>query len=329
MVPDPALVERFRSDLGGLVARGERIGLAVSGGPDSLALLLLAAAGRSGEVEAASIDHGLRAESRAECERVGEVCSRLGVPHAIFTVDWATKPVTAIQERARAARYRLLGEWISDRGLDALATAHHADDQAETLVMRLNRGSGVRGLAGMRPVSRVPGSESPLVRPLLGWRRAELDAICASAGLTPADDPSNADDQFERIRVRQALSETGWLDVTAVGRAAVNLASADEAVEWAARREWDQSVQKHARQVVYTPSGDVPLEIHRRIVARALAALATEGATEILRGRELDRLTDDLRSGGTATLRGVKCTGGPEWRFIPAPKRTRPVDNKR
>src|SRR5258708_36278065 len=102
---------------------------------------------------------------------VGEVCRDLGVPHVMLTIDWTKKPDTAIQERARKARYRLLGRWLSDRDLKALATAHHADDQAETLVMRLNRGSGVRGLAGMRPVGRVPGSDSPLLRPLLGWRR--------------------------------------------------------------------------------------------------------------------------------------------------------------
>ena len=157
------------------------------------------------------------AESRAEARWSATFARGSAFRMPFLTVDWAEKPASAIQERARAARYRLLGEWIADRGLNALATAHHADDQAETLVMRLNRGSGVRGLAGMRPVAKVPGSESPLVRPLLGWRRTELEAICASAGLTPVDDPSNADDQFERIRVRQALSENGWLDVTAVG----------------------------------------------------------------------------------------------------------------
>jgi tRNA(Ile)-lysidine synthase len=321
MVSDPGQVERFQRDLDALIGRGERIGIAVSGGPDSLALLILASAARPGEVEAATVDHGLRDGGRTEAEMVGETCHELDVPHAILTVDWAKKPETAIQEQARAARYRLLGEWLSDRKLTALATAHHADDQAETLVMRLNRGSGVRGLAGMRPIARVPGTAIPLLRPLLGWRRVELEAICASAGLTPANDPSNADERFERVRVRQALSENGSIDVIAAGRSAANLASADEALQWAAAREWDRSVRQDEGQIFYSPPANAPPEILRRVAERALAALATEGLEEPLRGRELDGLIEQLNADGTATMRGVLCSGGREWRFDKAPAR--------
>ena len=143
-------IERFRRDLDALVPPDTPIGVAVSGGPDSLALLLLAAQARPARVEAATIDHALRPESRAEAEMVAALCERLGVPHAILTANWEEKPSTAIQERARAIRYKLLGEWARNRRLGALATAHHLDDQAETLLMRLTRGAGVRGLAGMR-----------------------------------------------------------------------------------------------------------------------------------------------------------------------------------
>ena len=321
MIPEPALLERFQSDLDALVARGERLGIAVSGGPDSLALLLLAAAAHPDQVEAATVDHGLRPEGRAETEMVGAVCRDLGVRHAILTIDWAKKPETAIQERAREARYRLLGQWLADRDLKALATAHHADDQAETLVMRLNRGSGVRGLAGMRPAGRVPGSNNPLLRPLLGWRRAELEAICASAGLTPAADPSNEDERFERVRVRQALGDNGWIDAAAAGRSAANLASADEALDWAAQREWDQNARHADGQITFTTSPGVPPEILRRVAARALLALASEGTGKAFRGRELDGLVAALQAGRTATMRGVLCSGGRQWQFSEAPAR--------
>src|SRR5215210_8519805 len=100
MVPAPELIERFRRDLDSLVAGDTRLGLAVSGGPDSLAMLLLAAAGRPGLVEAATVDHGLRAESRSEAEMVAGLCGQLGVPHAILTATWKQKPETALQERA-------------------------------------------------------------------------------------------------------------------------------------------------------------------------------------------------------------------------------------
>ena len=321
MVPELALVERFQSDLDALIARGERIGVAVSGGPDSLALLLLAAAARPGDVEAATVDHGLRDEAVSEAEMVGQICRHLGIPHAILTVDWPEKPVTAIQERARAARYLLLGEWLADRELAAVATAHHVDDQAETLVMRLNRGSGVRGLAGMRPIARVPCTNRPLLRPLLAWRRIELEAICAAAGLKPALDPSNTDERFERVRVREALGESGWLDACAAGRSANNLASADEALDWAAGREWHEAVQQADGQISYSPSPNAPLEILRRVVERALMTLASEGLDEPLRGRELDGIVETLGAGRTATMRGVVCAGGPQWRFRKAPPR--------
>ena len=318
--PDPSLVTLFAVDLDALIEPAARLGIAVSGGPDSLALLLLAAAARPGQVEAATVDHALRAESRAEADMVAGICQRLGVPHAILTIDWDEPPETAIQERARAARYEALGRWAEERGLSTLVTAHHLDDQAETLVMRLNRGSGVRGLAGMRPIAPVPGTSLPLLRPLLGWRRQELEAICASAGMGPVADPSNEDERYERVRIRGALANADWLDPEALGRSAVNVAAADEALEWAAEKEWAQSVQRGADAFAYRPT-DAPPEIRRRIVARAIGELANEGEGQELRGRELDRLLAELAAGRSATLRGVLCSGGETWRFVAAPPR--------
>lgn len=322
---DATILDRFRGNLDALIAPHARIGVAVSGGPDSLALLLLAAAARPGQIEAATIDHGLRAEAPDEAAMVATLCERLGVRHAILTARWSDVPETAIQERARNQRYRLLGYWAEERGLDALSTAHHAEDQAETLLMRLARGSGVRGLAGMRPRSVSPGAHVRLLRPLLGWRRAELEDICEEAGLTPAADPSNQDVRFERVRVRRALAELDWLDAGAVALSAANLADADAALDWAARAEWDQCVHEKHRSITYRHS-DAPAEIVRRIVSRAIRKLATEGEYEP-RGAEISRLISTLADGGTATLRGVLCRGGAEWHFVPSPNRTRPVDN--
>jgi tRNA(Ile)-lysidine synthase len=324
----PELIERFRKDFDPLVAADARVGLAVSGGPDSLALLLLAAAARPGMIEVATVDHGLRPESRGEGEMVAGLCKELDVPHSILTVEWKQKPRTALQQRARIARYRMLTAWATERQLAALATAHHLDDQVETFVMRLARGAGVRGLAGMRRVVPTPGSKIPLVRPLLGWRRPELERICADAGVTPVNDPSNADEQFERVRIRQALAQLPQLDLAAVGKSLTHLGQADAALQWAAMKEWERAVTASDAEVIYRPDG-VPREIRRRIVSRAVARLASEGRRAELRGRELDQLLAALGSGGKATLRGVLCSGGDEWRFISAPKRTRPVDNLR
>jgi tRNA(Ile)-lysidine synthase len=319
MVPEPASLERFARDLDALLPSCARLGVAVSGGPDSLALLLLAAAARPGGVEAATVDHGLRPESAGEADMVAQLCERLEVPHATLTAHWRTPPVTAIQERARRERYRLLGFWAEERGLPAIATAHHADDQAETLLMRLMRGAGVRGLAGMRPRSIAPGTEVRLLRPLLGWRRSELQQACASAKVTAVADPSNADEKFERVRMRHALGDAEWIDAAAVARSAANLAEADSALDWAMRREWKQAAREDHGVITYRP-GDVPREILRRIAARAVRKLASEGEKD-LRGAELDRLIATLTEGGSATLRGVLCRGGAEWRFTAAPER--------
>jgi len=313
-------VERFRRDLDALVQPQVPIGLAVSGGPDSLALLLLAAEARPLLVEAATVDHGLRPESGAEAEMVAALCERIAVPHRILTATWSEKPTSAIQERARLKRYSLLGEWGRERGFGAILTAHHLDDQAETVMMRLARGAGIKGLAGMRRVARAPNSPITVVRPLLDWRRSELEAVCASAGVEPAEDPSNDDEQFERVRIRKALAEADWLNPAAVAASAQHLTQADSALVWATTMEWQRAVTSGGGQIVYTPT-DAPREIRRRIIRRAILSLATEGGGAELRGREIDHVLVALRTGNRATLRGVLCIGGPQWRFTRAPAR--------
>jgi tRNA(Ile)-lysidine synthase len=283
-----------------------------------MALLLLAAAARPGTVEAATVDHRLRSASGAEAEFVADICRKLEVPHAILMAQWDRKPETALQERARTERYRLLALWGNERGISQVLTAHHADDQAETLLMRLNRGSGVRGLAGMRAV-RTIDQDVRLVRPLLSWRRSELERICKNAGIQPIHDPSNQNESFERVRVRKGLADGAWLDPAAIARSAAYLGDADAAIGWATDAEWERGVHEGSDAIVYRPAR-APTEILRRIVASAVIRLASEGEAE-LRGKEIDGLLDALTAGSRATLRGVLCSGGAEWRFTRAPKR--------
>ncbi|HZF46065.1 MAG TPA: tRNA lysidine(34) synthetase TilS, partial [Sphingomonadaceae bacterium] len=218
------MIARFAGDLAAIWPEGNRLGLAVSGGPDSLALLLLARGALPDQIEVATVEHGLRPESAREAGMVAELCSAYSIPHRILTVKVARGNV---QDKARAARYAALARWMGDRGLGALATAHHADDQAETLLMRLNRGSGVAGLAGVRARGVVPGTELLLLRPLLGWRRTELAGIVERWGLEPALDPSNEDPKYDRVRIREALRSADWLDVAGVAASASHLAEAE------------------------------------------------------------------------------------------------------
>src|SRR5687768_11686602 len=114
MLPDAPLVDRFRADLDALIEPGAKLGLAVSGGPDSLAMLLLAAAARPNGVEAATVDHGLRPASRSEAEMVATLCEKLGVPHSTMAIEWDLPPKSAIQEQARTVRYGALAGWLRE-----------------------------------------------------------------------------------------------------------------------------------------------------------------------------------------------------------------------
>ncbi|MEO7178159.1 MAG: tRNA lysidine(34) synthetase TilS [Allosphingosinicella sp.] len=317
--PTAELVSRFRLDLEA-VAGAQRgpLGVAVSGGPDSLALLLLAFAACPGRVRAATVDHGLRAEGMAEAEAVARLCARIGVSHRILPVK-VEAAGEGLQAAARSARYAALAEWMDEGGLSLLLTAHHADDQAETLLMRLNRGSGVAGLAGVRVAGPVPGTDGRLrlCRPLLGWRRSELQALVAAAGLEAARDPSNSDARFDRARLRLRLAEAPWLDAAAVARSAALLAEAEAALDWTAAPLFAARAEVEDGAVRLRANG-LPPELLRRLVLRCLRRLAPEARP---RGESLAAFIARLEQGGTATLCGVKGNGGETWRFEPAPPR--------
>jgi tRNA(Ile)-lysidine synthase len=305
----PEQAERFTAGLARLWPEQGRLGLAVSGGPDSLALLLLAQAAIPGRFAVATVDHGLRPEAAAECAMVERVCAERGIPCATLSIRMGAGN---LQTAAREARYAALAEWAGREDLSAIATAHHADDQAETLLMRLNRASGLSGLAGVRARGVVPGSKLPLLRPLLRWRRQELAAIVAQAGLDPAQDPSNADDAYDRVRVRKALAEAAWIDPAAFAESAAHLADADEALDWLVAREWDERVSVAAGGAIRFEPG-VPRAVALRVVARIV-----EGFGSQARGGAIARLVDGLESGSGGNLAGVAAKlehGG--WVFRP------------
>ncbi|MDP9424381.1 MAG: tRNA lysidine(34) synthetase TilS [Pseudomonadota bacterium] len=308
-------VQRFAADLDALVPEGARIGIAVSGGPDSLALLLLANAAAPDRIEAATVDHGLRAESAAEAAMVAGLCARLGVPHRILLADWPEAPEANVQAAARAMRYRLLNQWAIERGLGAIATAHHADDQAETLLMRLLRGSGVGGLGGTR-AQRALSEQIQLVRPLLGWRKAELEALVREAGLSPVDDPSNRDPRHDRSRIRQLLGSVDWLDPARLAASAAAIRDADEAIDWALAPLIGSRIRRDGDALIVDPA-KLPRELKRRLLLAAFAELAAPSP----RGPDLMRAIQALEAGESVTLSGLKLQGDVTWRLAVAPPR--------
>lgn len=316
MIPAEA-AQRFRADFAHLGDWHPPICVAVSGGADSLALLLLAHAAFPGQVLAATVDHGLRAAGAGEAQHVAAICAAFRVDHEVLAPVWAHVPSANVQAEARAARYHALRNWAARHHRDWVATAHHADDQAETLLMRLSRGAGAAGLAGIRPCTtmRTPQGDMMVLRPLLGWRKMELAAIVEQAGLQPVDDPSNNDERFDRTRVRQLLAGTPWLQPERLAASAAHLADCEAALDWAARQVQPRHLDDGAVEV---DAAGLPREIQRRLLVSTICVLS--GARG-LPGPKVARLLARLNAGSGGTLADILVRPGPLWRFERAPLR--------
>lgn len=326
------LAARFAADLVALWPDEERsgpLGLAVSGGPDSLALMLLAHAALPGRIAVASIDHGLRPEAAGEVALVERLAGERSIPFTAFTLS--PQPGN-LQAQARAGRYAALAGWARDAGLGAIATAHHADDQAETLLMRLNRGSGLAGLAGVRAVSVIEGSEVVLLRPLLGWRKPELEAVVEAAGIIPVLDLSNANPDFERAAMRARLAAAAdWLDPAQLASSAAHIAEGWQAIAWYAECDWDEMVVRDDSApggVGFAYHANVPRVVAIETIMRIIAELGGHATRA-----EAARAWDRLWQGENASLSGVLAVPGVErvekvgvlmrvWRFRPEPPRS-------
>ncbi|WP_457312251.1 tRNA lysidine(34) synthetase TilS [Sphingomonas sp. UYAg733] len=324
-------VARFRRDLEAALRRplgpDDRLALAVSGGPDSMAMLALGNAAHPGRTIAATVDHGLRPEGAAEAAMVARYCATHDIPHATLALAGQIGPAN-IQATARDARYLALRDWAVESGATMLATAHHADDQAETFLMRAARGAGLSGLAAVRPVQDL-GHGLMLVRPLLGWRCAELRAVAETEALPFVDDPSNANDRFGRTRFRILLRENLWLDAGQIARSAGYLAEADhdlralEAWLWGSRAiQGDGDERRDEQQVDVTA---LPREVRRRLARIAISRVRESAAIDSPKwssAANIEALLDALEGGRSATQAGVMASPkGDIWRFREAPPR--------
>ncbi len=292
------------------------VAIAVSGGPDSMALALLAGtwAGKNAEIHFLTFDHGLRAASAGEAEQAGAWLAARGYNHHILTwPEDLPKPQSDVQAAARKARYAALEDWCAAHGVGMLLLGHHLEDQAETLLMRLARGSGVDGLAAMAvnapPVTRA---DSPrLLRPLLGTPKARLVATLEARGQGWIEDPSNRDRSYLRIQARELLRDMPLDGLTPERLAATarRMARVRAVLDRETAKLLDAAVTLDEAGYARLDTGpllaaDAHEEIVLRVLSRLIASLGGRAYPPRLEG--VERLLADLRSGefSGATLAG-------------------------
>jgi tRNA(Ile)-lysidine synthase len=288
--------------------------LAVSGGPDSTALMVLAACWaksrkRGPKLIAITIDHGLRAESKPEAASVGRLARKLGIAHR--TLRWTgKKPDTGLPQAARQVRHRLLGDAARKLGASHILTAHTLDDQAETVIIRMSRGSGVTGLGAMARVTKLPGqSDINLCRPLLDIPKSRLIATLRAAKIPFADDPSNRDPRFTRARLRGLMPQLAQegLDAHRLSLLARRLKRADSAIEAAVDRAMaDLNAELgDPGPIVFGAEAyaRLPAEIALRLVGRAVLQLGDEGPVELGKLEALKTALDAAQMAGNGRFR--------------------------
>jgi tRNA(Ile)-lysidine synthase len=266
------------------------LAVAVSGGADSMALCLLAhdwAVARGGRVTALTVDHGLRPASAKEAAQVGSWLSARGIGYRILR--WrGEKPASAVQNSARVARYRLLCEWCRQASVLHLLLGHHADDQSETVLHRLVRGSGTFGLSGMSAL--VETCEVRLLRPLLSCRPAALRSLLTERGQDWLEDPSNRDPRFTRTHIRSLLPR---LATVGLGRSVLLAAAAQMTATRSVLQE--AVVELLARSCRVHPTGYAEIERAAMLTAPIVAAKALARLVMVIGGSARECQADATR----------------------------------
>nr|WP_256372737.1 tRNA lysidine(34) synthetase TilS [Roseibium sp. RKSG952] len=283
----------------------ESLAFAVSGGADSTALLVLfdewaCRNGWAGQFEAFTVDHGLRPESALEAGAVGELCAIRGIHHEVL--HWrGDKPQSNLQAAARAARYRLLADAMKRRRLHALVLGHHLDDQIETFLDRLTRGSGVYGLGGMAPENKLGPEGLHLLRPMLEVGKARLAASLEARSVPWSEDRSNRDKAYKRVRLRnlaRQLAEEG-LEPQRLAQTAERMRRASSALQAWVQKVWSDHVEVHPSGPVrlsYPIWADLPLEIRLKLLAEMILRVTASPTPSRL--QKLEGLEASLQSSG-------------------------------
>ncbi len=277
------------------------IGVGVSGGPDSMALLRLLSKwsmeNKGPEILAVTVDHCLRKESALEAKMVEEYAQNLtNVSHV--TVKWEEeKPDTGIMEEARAARYKLIANILKKQGGRILLLAHHMNDQAETVLFRLSKGSGIKGLCGIREVQKMADTDMILVRPLLSTSKDELIEYCKEEKINFVNDPSNENEKYARARLRKSFEilEKEGLSAERMAKLAKRIARADEALDYYSNILFMKAIEINDGVLfVLEDLMNVPEEIRNRTVLQAIKKIGGNISKYGVRIHRFENVIEDI-----------------------------------
>lgn len=273
-----------------------KIACAVSGGIDSLALAYLL---REQDIVALIVDHGLRKESEVEAKRTSALLNDLGIENTILKKKNSIK--SNLQEEARKLRYGLLIDYCKKHKIKYLATAHHAEDNAETFLLRLSRGSGLDGLTAIAPISEMDGIK--IIRPVLSFKKTDLKKLLVKNKIKWVEDPTNKTDKYKRNQLRQALSklEDAELITQRINDAATNLIRVRDYIEIEALNAYKSTISENTIDLKKLA------KLHDEIAYRVLVKVIMDisGAEKKPRFEKLKRLKTDLIAGKTRTLNGL------------------------
>lgn len=282
------------------------VAVAVSGGGDSMALLLalhhyVQQSNLTVKIVALTVDHKLRADAAIEAKQVAQWCQDLGIEHHILVWQFEQMPHSGIQQKARDARYQLMGAFCVAQNIKKLFVAHNLEDNAETFLMRLKRGAGLRGLGSIAQIMQrdVDGQSVEIVRPFLSLKRADLRRYLQQYEQAWFDDVSNQNEKFERVQIRKFLSQNDVVTSENVAQSARRLARADEALEFYLESFWQTKVEFLPLGIAHVTANDfatLPEELKLRLLARLIWTIG--GRDNPPRWQKIEGLLQQIRGGG-------------------------------
>ncbi len=286
--------------------KGIKIAAAVSGGSDSMALCALLnrfVKEYDGKLDCITIDHQLRDDSSSEAIRVGKILKTLNINHKIIPWEGA-KPKSNLQEEARLARYNLLTDYCHKHGILYLSTGHQKNDQAENFIIRADHGSGIYGLSGIPKLGKF--NKIKIIRPLLDFKKEELQDFLRSQNIEWIEDPSNQNEKFTRVKIRNILNQyPEWIDKLAT--VSENLSRAKDCIEYLLNKAIDEFVDFQPGYTSINLEGfnNLPQEIRFRMLTKLLQLIGTN--LKPARGERIENLLAKIAKGNSfkaSTLSG-------------------------